>query len=123
MSDGSPYLVFKDATGPGPGGMDWGRLHWIANRPNAGVDATVGYVEIAPHTANPVHRHNNCSEVLVMLEGSIDHIVGEESVQLGPGDALVVSPGLRHGAINLGDTTARMIVVYDTGERDFEAAD
>lgn len=118
-----PFLLYKDATGPGAGEVDWGRLHWIANRSNSGVGATVGYVEITPHTANPVHRHQTCSEVLVVLEGSIDHIVGDESVELGPGDALVVPPGMRHGAINLGATTARMIVVYDTGERDFEVAD
>jgi len=123
MGDERPFQLIEGATAAGTGAMDWGRLVWIANRASSGIEATVGYVEIFPHTGNPVHRHHTCSEIMVVLEGTINHIVGEESVTLKKGDALLVPPGMRHGAINIGSTTARMIVAYDTGERDFEVAE
>jgi quercetin dioxygenase-like cupin family protein len=118
-----PFHLFKDAIAPGNGKVDWGRLVWLSNRERAGVETTVGYVEIAPHTSNPTHRHHTCSETLLVLEGSLDHLVGRDTVPLQPGDALVVPPGMVHGATNTGGTTARMVVVYDVGERDFETVE
>lgn len=113
--------MFRNAITSGRGEMSWGRLVWLSNRDLADVDATVGYVEIAPRAANPNHRHHTCSETLFVLEGEIDHLVGDETVHLRSGDVLVVPAGMVHGASNMGDTPARMVVVYDTGSRDFEA--
>lgn len=114
------HHLFKNLTAPPAGAVDWGRLVWLANREMAGLDATVGYVEIAPGARNPLHRHANCSEVLVLLEGELEHAVGEEWVDLSSGDVLVVPPGMAHGARNPGLTVARMVVAYDSGERGFE---
>jgi quercetin dioxygenase-like cupin family protein len=118
-----PYQVFKDAVALQQGLVDWGRLVWLANRKQAGIEATVGYGEIAPHTSNPAHRHHRCSETVFVLEGSLDHLAGADTVALQTGDVLVVPPGMVHKAANTGDTTARMVVVYDVGERDFEAVE
>jgi quercetin dioxygenase-like cupin family protein len=119
MSD--PYLHFQSATNAPAGTTEWGRLVWLANRELAGMDATVGYVEIAPGTGNPLHRHANCSEVLLLIKGELEHAVGDEWVNLVAGDVLVVPPGMDHGALNPGLAVARMVVVYDSGEREFEA--
>lgn len=123
MSEQRPFHLFKDAVAPEHGVVDWGRLVWLSNRERAGFDATIGYVEIAPHTSNPTHRHHTCSETLFVLDGTLDHVVGADTVALERGDVLVVPPGMAHGAANTGGTTARMVVVYDAGERDFEAVD
>lgn len=114
------HRVFKNAVAPEHGRVDWGRLVWLSSHERSGVDATLGYVEISPHTSNPTHRHHTCSETLFLLEGRLDHLVGPETVTLEAGDVLVVPPGLAHGATNIGDSIARMVVVYDTGDRDFE---
>jgi quercetin dioxygenase-like cupin family protein len=84
------------------------------------VGATVGFVEILAGQANPLHVHADCSEILVLLEGSLSHVVGEETVELVAGDVLVVPPGMVHRAANNGTATARMVVVYDSGLRTFE---
>jgi quercetin dioxygenase-like cupin family protein len=123
MNEERQFHIFRDPIAPEHGRVDWGRLVWLSNRERAGVDATVGYVEIAPHTANPTHRHHTCSETLFVLEGTLDHLVGPDTVELRAGDVLVVPRGMAHGAINKGGTTARMVVVYDVGERDFEAVE
>ena len=116
------YQLIGAAIAPGTGVMDWGRLVWIANRATSGIESTMGYVEILPGANNPLHRHHTCSETMFVIEGTIRHIVGDDSVELTAGDALVVPPGMLHGAANIGTKTARMIVAYDTGERDFEVA-
>lgn len=115
------YLHFENMTAQPAGATDWGRLVWLANHDLAGIGATVGYVEIAPGTGNPLHRHSNCSEVLVLVEGELEHAVGDKWIDLAAGDVLVVPPGMVHGARNPGLTLARMVVAYDSGERAFEA--
>lgn len=121
--DQSIHQLFENATSSPLGTVDWGRLVWLANHGLAGIGATVGYVEISPGTGNPLHRHDNCSEVLILLEGQLEHVVAEESVELTAGDVLVVPSGMAHCARNPGSTIARMIVVYDSGERAFETID
>ncbi len=116
-----PYVHFQNVTAPPAGNMEWGRLVWLANQDLAGIGATVGYVEIAPGTGNPLHRHSNCSEVLHLIEGELEHAVGDEWIDLAAGDVLVVPPGMDHGARNPGLSVARMVVVYDSGDRAFEA--
>lgn len=119
MSD-QPFQLFRGAVASNGGDTDWGRLVWLADGATAGVEATVGFVEILPRTANPTHRHPDCHEVLVVLEGTLEHRVGDGTVDLHPGDVLVVPPGMIHGARNPGEVTARMLVVYDRGRRGYE---
>jgi quercetin dioxygenase-like cupin family protein len=97
----------------------WGRIRWLANDELAGVGATVGYVEIEAGASNPLHLHPNCSEILVLLEGALTHRVGEKSVDLVADDVVVIPAGVPHQATNVGSTTARMLVAYDAGVREF----
>ncbi len=123
MTDPTPYTHRRSALSARDLTDTWGSISWLTDRARHGVEATVGYVEILPGEANPLHVHANCSEILVLLEGSLSHVVGEETVELEAGDVLVVPPGMVHRAGNHGDATARMVVVYDAGTRDFQAVD
>lgn len=98
----------------------WGRIAWLLDgdsAPPAGL--TIGYVEIEAGQKNQLHSHSNCEEVLYLLEGELDHSVGDELVRLRPGDALRVPRGVQHDARSVGAATARMLVMYDDPHRDF----
>jgi len=98
----------------------WGTLQWLASKAAGNVnDVTLGRVTIAPGQSNPRHCHRTCEEVLHLLTGRLRHTVGDDAVDLEPGDTLAIDPGVFHNAINTGDINADMIVVYSTGERDF----
>jgi quercetin dioxygenase-like cupin family protein len=96
----------------------WGTLQWLINEqltPNSRI--TFGLVEIKPGCKNPKHAHPNCDEVLFLLEGEIDHCLGDDSVHLTPGKALHIPAGTSHDARNPGGMPARMIVAYSSGDR------
>jgi quercetin dioxygenase-like cupin family protein len=99
----------------------WGSIAWLTSRAKHGLDVTVGHVEIAPGRSNPLHLHPNCTEIVVVLEGRLRHVVGDHTAELGPGDVLLVHPGVRHRGTNIGDAAVRLLIVYDSGERRFEA--
>lgn len=99
----------------------WGTLTWLANRELTGNDGvTLGRTVIRPGERNPRHRHNTCEEVVYLLRGQLRHSVGEESVVLEAGDTLSIPGGVFHNAVNIGHEDADVIVVYSTGQRDFE---
>jgi quercetin dioxygenase-like cupin family protein len=88
-----------------------------------GAEITVGLVEIDAGMSNPVHYHPNCEEVLHLLEGSLDHRIGDDVVSITGGDTIHVPQGIVHGATNTGTTTARMLVAYPTGQREMVVVD
>lgn len=96
----------------------WGSIQWLANdEMMPGSTLTFGFVQIAPGTKNPKHLHPNSDEVLYLLEGELDHSLGDEVHRLLPGMSIHIPVGVAHDAINRSDKMARMVVAYSTGDR------
>lgn len=96
----------------------WGYMQWLCSGVLFGdAQQTVGYVEINPGEKNPRHVHPNSDEVLYLLEGELDHSLGEEIVHVTPGMAIHIPQGVGHDAFNPGQQVARMIVTYPTPDR------
>jgi quercetin dioxygenase-like cupin family protein len=96
----------------------WGQIQWLISGelvPNANI--TFGYVEIESGRKNPRHVHPNSDEVLYLLEGELEHSVGDELFHLTPGMAIFIPQGAEHDALSSGAQTARMVVAYPTGDR------
>ncbi len=99
----------------------WGSIQWLCSgklMPDSGV--TFGYVEINPGMSNPRHVHPNSDEVLYLVEGELDHSLGDEVYHLVPGTSIHIPAGVGHDAVNTGDRVARMVVAYPTGTRQIE---
>jgi quercetin dioxygenase-like cupin family protein len=102
--------------------FDWGNIQWLVSGDlmnNAQI--TFGYVEIKPGQKNPKHYHPNSDEVLYLLEGELNHSLGDETVALKAGMAIFIPQAVAHDAFNPGKTTARMVVAYPTGDRQMVA--
>jgi mannose-6-phosphate isomerase-like protein (cupin superfamily) len=98
--------------------FEWGSIQWLVNAelmPGSGL--TFGFVEIAPGAKNPRHLHPNCDEVLYVLEGTLEHSLGDDVFELGPGAALLIPTNVGHDARNPGVDPARVVVAYSSGER------
>jgi quercetin dioxygenase-like cupin family protein len=78
----------------------------------------MGLVEIDAGASNPLHFHPNCDEALHLLEGQLDHRVGERVVSMTVGDTIHVPVRVPHQATNTGSSTARMVIAYNTGRRE-----
>lgn len=106
-----------------PGGGDtisfpWGRLHWLCTGERL-PDArqTFGLAEILPGQKNPRHYHPNCDEVLYLLEGEIEHSLGQAVYRLTPGAMLHIPANVHHDARNVGPATAKMVIAYNVPDR------
>lgn len=66
-----------------------------------------GEFVIAPGGAGPpVHIHAFSPEALHVVSGEMSAIVGDEHLEVGPGESVFVPPGTPHTWFNAGDTAA-----------------
>lgn len=96
----------------------WGVIRWMMS---SAIDhdaaQTFGIVQINAGQRNTLHSHPNCEEILYVLSGSCEHIVGNKKVTLHPGDLIRVPIGVPHQAIVLGKEPFRAVISYSSGER------
>ncbi|MBC8874546.1 MAG: cupin domain-containing protein [Planctomycetes bacterium] len=98
----------------------WGWIRWLMNSQiDPKSEMTFGVVFIKPNQSNPAHLHPNCEEVLHVLEGSCEHRLGDKWVKLKTGDTIRIPLGAHHAA-RTGDESCRAVIVYNTGDRQFE---
>lgn len=98
----------------------WGWIRWLmSSKIDPEAEMTFGIVYVKPHQENPGHLHPNCAEVLHVLEGSCEHLVGDKWVALKAGDTIRIPVGVAHRARTL-DQPMRAVIVYNTGDRQFQ---
>ena len=96
----------------------WGSLRWLMDGKRDHDSAqTFGVVQINPGQHNALHSHPNCEEILYVLSGSCEHVVGNKRVTLHPGDLIRVPIGVPHQAFVIGNEPLRAVISYSSGDR------
>ena len=99
--------------------QSWGSLQWlVGGERGKACDMTFGRVTFEPGEANPGHHHPNCDEILFVVSGRIEHALPESgTVELGPGDCIVLPKGGQHSARNVGEGEAVVVVAFNSADR------
>ena len=99
--------------------QSWGQLEWMVSGAIGNSDTmTVGRCTINPDDQNPAHYHPNCDEVLHVLQGSIDHRLGDEILAMEAGDTISIPSGTIHNARNTSDQPAILMITFSTPDRE-----
>lgn len=70
---------------------------------------------VPPGLGAPKNAHPGESECFQVLEGQFDFIVGDELVQAGPGEVIVVPEGAAHAFTCSGDAPGRLAIINAPG--------
>jgi quercetin dioxygenase-like cupin family protein len=110
-------VIRKD--GPEVIETSWGSLQWlVCGKNGTSKNMTLGRVTFKPCQANPPHSHPNCEEILYVVEGKIEHTLPEGGTTiLSAGDSIVLPPGSKHFAKNIGNEEAVVIVTFNSADR------
>jgi mannose-6-phosphate isomerase-like protein (cupin superfamily) len=96
----------------------WGAIRWMMDsKIDRDAAQTFGIVQINAGQRNTLHSHPNCEEILYVLSGSCEHIVGNKKVVLHAGDLIRVPVGVPHQAIVTGNEPLRAVISYSSGDR------
>jgi|ETNmetMinimDraft_35_1059890.scaffolds.fasta_scaffold232331_1 uncharacterized cupin superfamily protein len=63
----------------------------------------------------PLHTHR-ADELIVVLEGSLDVRIGDETHRIGPDHTPVVPPDVPHGFTNVGPEPAKLLAFFPVSE-------
>lgn len=98
--------------------LNWGRLNWLITGDNMpGTELTFGICTIHPGQRNPLHSHPNCEELLYVVSGRCEHLLGEEKTILEPGSVIQIPTGVKHWAKNIGDEPVVAVIVFSSPVR------
>ena len=74
----------------------------------------VGHLTIGVGNSISTHIHPDTEEAMVIVEGTLESILGDEVVTVGPGDAVVAPAGIKHGFVNRSAGPARLMAIFPT---------
>ena len=74
---------------------------------------TIAEVTIQPGSKTPVHYHPT-EEAMVILEGELEAILGDERFTVRVGNTLVAPPTVKHGFVNRSNRPARLFGIHPT---------
>ena len=104
--------------------FSWGWIRWLMNsKLDHDAEMTFGVVQINAAQANPPHVHPNCEEQLYVLSGSCEHWIDKQKVVLKAGDVIRIPRGVPHKARTFDKEAMKAIIVYSSGDRQFEIVD
>jgi mannose-6-phosphate isomerase-like protein (cupin superfamily) len=96
----------------------WGWIRWLMNgKIDPEASQTLGIVQINPGQRNPLHMHPNCEELLYVISGSAENIIGNSKVIIRPGDLVRIPKGVPHQAIAIGSKPFRAVISYSSNDR------
>jgi quercetin dioxygenase-like cupin family protein len=86
----------------------------------SGEHATVAWTTLEPGHAPLPHAHPE-EQISHILSGRVRFVVGDDAVEMGPGDTVVVPPNVRHWAEVIGDEPAVDLTVFGPRRDDYAA--
>ena len=93
-----------------------GVQRWEIVTGELGADSlTVVDVILRPGAAPPPHIHPT-EEAMVVLEGELEAMLGDEVFTVTPGKTVLAPAGVKHGFVNRSGQPARIMGVFPTGK-------
>lgn len=86
----------------------------LVGKDHGSVSLTVTNNALDTGAGVPLHIHPNHEEAILIMEGSVEGVLGDEVRTLGPGDTLLAPAGVKHSVINKSTQPARVITIFPT---------
>ncbi|MDK2766095.1 MAG: cupin domain-containing protein [Sphingomonas sp.] len=98
--------------------VDWAKMEWknvrkgVDRKAFTGELATIALHRLHPGEHEPFpHAHEN-EQILYIIEGTVDCIIGDECTRLGPGGIAVVPPNIVHSLKIIGNETVLNLDIF-----------
>ncbi len=105
--------IIDHRTDPPPEEMDGRTSRRFINKAAGAHNLTIGELVMHDGSALRLHTHPT-DEAIILLEGSVEMVVGDESRTVTPGHTLLAPPGTPHRLVNSSGADAKMFTVFPT---------
>ena len=92
--------------------LPWSSIaHELVGDDHGGIGLCVIFVDAEPGRGPGLHTHQY-DEVLIIQEGRATATVGDETVEVGAGDIVLIPAGEPHAFTNTGESNLRQIDIH-----------
>jgi quercetin dioxygenase-like cupin family protein len=110
----------RRAVGAAAEATDFGSVQWAVREGDpSGAEQTIGLAIFNAGMSNVEHTHPNCEEVVYVLDGEVEHTLGDQRTILRAGDLIVVPRNVSHRLINTSDAACKTYIVFSSPDRQF----
>jgi mannose-6-phosphate isomerase-like protein (cupin superfamily) len=81
----------------------------LAHRNSAIRNQSLAEARLLPGASTTPHHHAETEEIYYLLEGTGLMRVGDETMSVGPGDAIAIPPGMLHQITNTGTGLLKLL--------------
>jgi oxalate decarboxylase/phosphoglucose isomerase-like protein (cupin superfamily) len=93
--------------------FDWGTVNWLSEPLVTGTKSfSVGFVVIEVGQGHLRHSHPDAEEVLYVISGEGEQMVGNIRQPISPGMLIHIPPSVDHETLNTGWEPMRTLVIY-----------
>jgi quercetin dioxygenase-like cupin family protein len=85
----------------------------------SGEKITVGFINAAPNSVGPTHKHE-AEQILIVMDGACEEAVNGKLFPLKKGDALVIPSNVKHGTY-MSDRGCQILDIYSPPRYDYLA--
>ena len=89
------------------------RFTFAINGETGPQQCSVAYAELEPGSAIPRHS-DSANEVMLVVDGTVEFEIDGQVGTYGPGTLLEIPPHVKHRTGNSGNSTARLVLYFDT---------
>jgi quercetin dioxygenase-like cupin family protein len=105
-----PIIHYSDAeSGEGYPGVTRAVL---VDARNGSQSLYITHLTIIPGGTVGTHIHPDTEEAMIIVEGTLEAILGDEIVTLGPGDTVLAPAGVKHGFVNRSQSNAALVAAF-----------
>ncbi len=99
---------------------DFGSVEWAVREGHPhGAEQTIGLAIFDAGKSNVEHVHPNCEEVVYVMDGEVEHTLGDQTTRLAAGDLIVVPRNVTHRLINNSSAACKTYIVFSSPDRQF----
>ena len=88
-----------------------------------GIGVSMAEMTVDPGETSELHSHDNCAEIIYIMEGQVEQRIGKNWKKLEAGDKCVIPINHAHQTRNMGMETVKMLIVYTAGHRGYQKLD
>ena len=76
----------------------------------------VGHLDVRPGSTITTHTHPDTEEAMVIVEGELEAVLGDETITVGVGDTVLAPAGVKHGFVNRSQGQAALLALFPKTE-------
>tara|TARA_B100000315_G_scaffold255202_1_gene297993 strand:+ start:3676 stop:4029 length:354 start_codon:yes stop_codon:yes gene_type:complete len=88
----------------------------LVNAGRGSKSLLLAHLTIQPGASVSTHIHPDTEEAMMIVEGTLEAVLGDQAVTLGPGDTVLAPAGVKHGFVNRSSAKARLVATFPKTE-------